>query len=170
MRYCYFLYRYPPRWLGGAALSGLYATTVQPTLVQLLFGREIKAKFRKLTHFLGVSRVTFQERFRRANELLTQYATARLVITSRIHAALPCLAFGTPVLPVVTDPTDPRLSGYRQILNIVTIGELRDSKDKSVFQINGKPTKRDVIQNPTGFLELRERLIANVSQALPSLH
>ncbi len=37
-------------------------------------------------------------RLSRAQALLDRYATARLVITSRIHAYFPCLAFGTPVV------------------------------------------------------------------------
>jgi hypothetical protein len=41
---------------------------------------------------------------------LNRYATARLVITSRLHAALPCIAFGTPVV-LLTDRNDIRLAG-----------------------------------------------------------
>ena len=39
-----------------------------------------------------------EERLTLAQDLLKKYASASLVITSRIHCALPCLAFGTPVL------------------------------------------------------------------------
>jgi hypothetical protein len=38
------------------------------------------------------------EKFAMAEDLLNKYAKARLVITSRIHCALPCLALGTPVI------------------------------------------------------------------------
>jgi hypothetical protein len=38
------------------------------------------------------------ERFNDAEELIKKYSTAKLVITSRIHVALPCLALGTPVI------------------------------------------------------------------------
>lgn len=37
-------------------------------------------------------------RHQAAKEALSLYANAKLVITSRIHCALPCLAFGTPVI------------------------------------------------------------------------
>ena len=33
-----------------------------------------------------------------AKNLLNKYASAKLVITSRIHCAIPCLSLGTPVL------------------------------------------------------------------------
>ena len=39
-----------------------------------------------------------QERFVDAYKILEKYSTAKLVITQRIHAALPCVAMGTPVL------------------------------------------------------------------------
>ena len=38
------------------------------------------------------------QKFEMAEELLRKYARAKLVITSRIHCALPCLAMGTPVV------------------------------------------------------------------------
>ncbi|OEK08464.1 hypothetical protein A8C32_03165 [Flavivirga aquatica] len=39
-----------------------------------------------------------EEKFEMAESLLKKYAKAKLVITSRIHCALPCLALGTPVI------------------------------------------------------------------------
>ena len=36
--------------------------------------------------------------YRNAYSLLMQYSKAELVITSRLHVTLPCLAFGTPVI------------------------------------------------------------------------
>ncbi len=41
---------------------------------------------------------TDDQKFAMAEELLGKYARAKLVITSRIHCALPCLALGTPVI------------------------------------------------------------------------
>lgn len=41
---------------------------------------------------------TDEEKFEMAESLLKKYASAKLVITSRIHCALPCLALGTPVI------------------------------------------------------------------------
>lgn len=38
------------------------------------------------------------QKFEMAEDLLKKYAKAKLVITSRIHCALPCLAMGTPVI------------------------------------------------------------------------
>ncbi|CAL4064010.1 unnamed protein product [Meganyctiphanes norvegica] len=45
-----------------------------------------------------VSHFSHEEKFINAYENLMQYAQARLVVTSRIHVALPCVAMGTPVI------------------------------------------------------------------------
>ncbi|HKP75251.1 MAG TPA: polysaccharide pyruvyl transferase family protein [Longimicrobiaceae bacterium] len=68
------------------------------------------------------------ERMERAAELLDMYAAARLVVTSRVHCALPCLAMGTPVLFVRTahDPTRQRPAV--ELARHVTARELMDGR------------------------------------------
>ena len=53
-----------------------------------------------LTHCIGD--LSWNEQRELALTMLGVYQTAELVVTSRLHAALPCLAFGTPVM--VKDP------------------------------------------------------------------
>lgn len=48
----------------------------------------------------------------RALELLELYAGARWVITSRLHAMLPCVAFGTPVVFIPPARSENRTFGY----------------------------------------------------------
>lgn len=43
------------------------------------------------------------DRLRQASRLLRTYATAKAVLTTRLHCALPCLAMGTPVLFIASD-------------------------------------------------------------------
>ena len=50
------------------------------------------------TQVLQSGRYSDEEKFAIAEALIKKYARAKLVITSRIHAALPCLAMGTPVI------------------------------------------------------------------------
>ena len=70
--------------------------------------------------------LTHQQRFDEAEKLLRRYAKAKLVITSRIHAALPCIALGTPVILVVKNYDSLRYQGLDDFLNHVWIrnGEL----------------------------------------------
>lgn len=56
-------------------------------------------------------------RLSRARKLLALYSEARLVITSRLHCALPCLALGTPVLLLRRGvESDPRFAGLRDLV------------------------------------------------------
>jgi hypothetical protein len=51
------------------------------------------------------------DRLRQAMRLLRTYATAKAVITTRLHCVLPCLAMGTPVVFIASDDERQR---YRQ--------------------------------------------------------
>jgi hypothetical protein len=53
----------------------------------------------------------------KARELLRRYSAAKLVITSRLHCALPCLALGTPVVLLRRGvESDPRFDGLRELV------------------------------------------------------
>jgi Polysaccharide pyruvyl transferase len=56
------------------------------------------------------------DRVAMAQSLLDLYAQASLVVTSRIHCALPCLAFGTPVI-FLRPGADPRFGGLLELMN-----------------------------------------------------
>ena len=62
-----------------------------------LFPISIISRAMSITHG-GTSDPSNLNRFHTAYKLLDIYARAKLVITSRIHVALPCVAFGTPVI------------------------------------------------------------------------
>ncbi len=59
-------------------------------------------------------------RFAVAQTYLDFYAGARFVVTSRLHAALPCLAMNTPVLLVRDDPDNIRFQGLIELVNFET--------------------------------------------------
>lgn len=54
----------------------------------------------------------------KANQILDNLETAQLVITSRLHCALPCLAFGTPVIFHHKKMRDPR---FRGLINTIPV-------------------------------------------------
>ena len=59
----------------------------------------IKSKFVNHTFHHGVRpKLMTKERFVDAYKILDKYSKAKLVITQRIHAAIPCVAMGTPVI------------------------------------------------------------------------
>lgn len=60
------------------------------------FDEELLAKAKFETQILPY--ISAQEGFKLADEFLRRLSNAKLVVTSRIHTALPCLAMGTPVI------------------------------------------------------------------------
>ena len=57
------------------------------------------------------------ERFQAAEQLLETYRQAALVITTRIHCALPCLGMGIPVILVISQYDHLRFDGLVDLLN-----------------------------------------------------
>ena len=91
------------------------------------------------------------QRFKIAKQLLDQYARAKLVISTRIHGALPCLALKTPII-FVNKKYDIRYPGLYELLNTVGI----NSKGK--FEINVKLNNNNLVVNPTNYLQYAHRL------------
>lgn len=92
---------------------------------------------------------TDAQKFEMAESLLHKYAKAKLVITSRIHCALPCLAMGTPVIFVngfdsFVDSC--RFDGILDLFNRIDV----DSKIgnwSSNFGLEGKINKNTLVKN-----------------------
>jgi hypothetical protein len=94
-------------------------------IIQNLFSKKILSVKQDLNHDLN-SKDTNEERFDKADLLLKRYANAKMVFTSKIHCALPCLAFGTPVVfikgPDVNSEFDTsRFDGLLDYLNVIEI-------------------------------------------------
>ena len=66
-----------------------------------------------------------------AKNLLNKYAGAKLVITSRIHCAIPCLSLGTPVLFILKglSDEDQHMSRFRGILDHINILTLQNKEE-----------------------------------------
>lgn len=80
-----------------------------------------------------------EERLKEAENLIRLYSKAKLVITSRIHCALPCLGLNTPVIFLK------RLDGYEcsecrfdGIINLLNVIEVDSLKLTPKFHIKGE--------------------------------
>lgn len=92
---------------------------------------------------------THEEKFEMAEDLLRKYAKAKLVITSRIHCALPCLAMGTPVIFVngfdsFVDSC--RFDGILELFNRIDI-DSNTGIFTSNFGLKGKIDKSTNVKN-----------------------
>lgn len=64
------------------------------------------------------------EKLNEAEVLLKKYSEASLVVTSRLHCALPCVALGTPVIFIPPNPNDVRFKGYQDFLKIYSLYDI----------------------------------------------
>ena len=97
--------------------------------------------------------------------MLIKFATAKLVITSRIHCALPCLALGTPVVFVaggnLNHPNEmSRLKGIIEHMNILPIDNvaLDPSITESLNILKSENINWNNIINPSSFISFSEEL------------
>ena len=79
--------------------------------------RQRTAKTLVETSHAGLADNAVEARFARAEELLQTYARASCAVTTRLHCALPCLAFGTPVLLLDTGGDRHRFTGLTDFVN-----------------------------------------------------
>ena len=99
----------------------IYLVDVKSEFVDLL-PIEIQEKAVNLTHRMqGIRRYNNLARFTAAYELMEKYASAKLVITQRIHCALPCVAMGTPVI-FINSPKMPGGGGSKKASSTRTAG------------------------------------------------
>lgn len=101
------------------------------------------------------------EKFELAKLLISKYAKAKLVVSSRIHCALPCLSLETPVLYLEnvnqSETSNCRLDGLRELFHIISYcrGRLTTS-----FNIPSKKIgMKFIIKNKEGYKILMDKLI-----------
>lgn len=101
-----------------------------------------------ITQILPPGKQTEEEKFQYAEECLKKYAKAKLVITSRIHCALPCLAMNTPVifLNSFNSFVDTcRFDGIIELFNRIDVDE--NGGWSANFDLEGKINKNTTITN-----------------------
>ena len=112
-------------------------------------------KIIKRTHVLDKeknSRLDYKKRFENVKSLLDTYQESKLVVTSRLHCALPCLALGTPVILLYDENklyTKDRLKDYAEILTHMSTEE---------FLLHGEETIKNGVTNPNKYLKIRSKI------------
>lgn len=95
-----------------------------------------------------------------AEQLIEKYAKAKLIVTSRIHCALPCLGLETPVIYIEdtnqSEASRCRLDGIKELFNII---KWENGKLIPEFNINGKISINNRPHNKNAWKSLAEELI-----------
>ncbi|MBD5356208.1 MAG: polysaccharide pyruvyl transferase family protein [Bacteroides sp.] len=168
----FFLYKFrkiakiSKKWYGGLTLQGLIKSTLFLQTYSQLFDEDI------LINSEFVSQAGTKgwpdkdtELLKLAETLVTQYAQAPLVITSRIHCALPCLGLETPVLFTMAKDTSVfsgcRLGGLKELFNII---EWNDGKLIPKFPLKGKLSINNHPKNKRDWVPLAQNLIKRAKQ------
>lgn len=80
----------------------------------------------KLTHYLDKIFNRYYLFLYEAENLLNLYSEAKLIVTSRLHCALPAASMGIPVIFVSKNMNDPRFSGLIEFVNCVSLNEFKE--------------------------------------------
>lgn len=88
-----------------------YMKPYRDFIIEQMVPHKFKKDIKIITQRRPHANVSEEQRFKDAEELIKLYSRAKLVITSRIHAALPCLALKTPVLFIN--------AGYHSKVNLI---------------------------------------------------
>lgn len=125
-----------------------------------MFTKEFLKKAQYIEQELPAKTYSEDEKFEMAEELLHKYARAKLVVTSRIHCALPCLAMGTPVIYIngfdsFVDSC--RLDGLAELFNRVDIDRTTGLISNN-FNLNSKIDTDFCLKNLENYKVLADKL------------
>ncbi len=107
----------------------------------------VPERYRKNVKYIAqrnTDNLTVEERFEKAEELLELYSKARLVITSRIHCALPCIALGTPVYFVhagyhkLEEGLEDRFEGIIELFDVINEKQIKFASNSLVDRLARK--------------------------------
>ena len=156
------------RWLDRhLCMASFYNTYCRLFSDEMLFNAEY------VSHTISNVGVTDDEKMQLARDLIKRYAEAKLVVTSRIHAALPCLAVETPVIFIPSEGLDAtrenagRFDGLEDLFNVIRWrnGELFvESESIKNNLINGKIFTTIKLDNPKTYEKYRDQLIKDVKE------
>jgi len=125
-----------------------------------IFDKELLKSAIFINQELPSKRYSESEKFELAEDLLNKYARAKLVVTSRIHCALPCLAMGTPVIFIngfESFVDSCRFDGILDLFNRIDI-DTRSGNFKANFPLEGKLNINTVVKNLEKHHELSNNL------------
>ncbi|MDE6717328.1 MAG: polysaccharide pyruvyl transferase family protein [Muribaculaceae bacterium] len=151
-----------PRSFLSALLRGKFIDLFRKKrLINRIIPKEIRKKAIYTHHQLPPNDIPDSERFRIAEDLLHRYAKAKLVITSRIHCALPCLALGTPVIFIdsFSDSSNKsRLKGLTDLFNRIEVN-LKTGEIHYMYKNDSTPVSgHKIYPNPSAYLRLADSL------------
>ncbi|WP_343563040.1 polysaccharide pyruvyl transferase family protein [Sphingobacterium sp.] len=156
---------YPRKILSGIKTGKILSLFKRDKKIKSIIPDSILKRAKYVTHSYANKDYNEEERFVLAENLLKRYAKAKLVITSRIHCALPCIAMGTPVVFIsgggLSESSEmSRLKGVIEHLNVVSTEpiSLDNSISKEINLLDPKKIDWENIKNPKGYIRYADKL------------
>ena len=149
------------KWYGGITVQGIVKSTLFLQTYSQLFNEELLVSSEFISH-AGISGWPKDDKdlLNKAEDLVKQFSQAGLVVTSRIHCALPCLGLETPVLFTsakdLSEFSTCRFGGLKDLFNII---EYDEGILKPKFKLNGKINLENHPENKTNWRPLADDLI-----------
>ncbi len=100
-----------------ADLHGRICLVDIPEDVKSFVQKNTKKEVMELTHAVNMAALSWEKRREIVKDRLRLYQGASLVVTTRLHAALPCMALGTPVLLIQEKWSLNRIGTWLEYLN-----------------------------------------------------
>lgn len=114
-----------------------------------------KRNIKEITHDVipeEIEKKSFEQRMQEVENLLKTYQAAHLVLTNRLHVALPCIALGTPVILIHKENFEAdRLGTYLTYTNSFSDVEFEKADIKSILE--------EPQENKKDYIKIREQLI-----------
>lgn len=143
-----------------------------------LFADDFLFNAEYITHTVNNVGVSDDDKMEQARQLVKYYAGAELVVTSRIHAALPCLAVETPVIFIPSEGLDVtrenagRFGGLEDLFNVVRWRNSKLYVECESIKNNlrdGKIYSTIKLENPKTYEKYRDLLIKDVTEWCDSI-
>lgn len=167
----------PRRILSGIKSGKIFSLFKRDKTIKSIIPSSILKDAKYVTHSYWNKDYNEEERFVLAENLLKRYAKAKLVITSRIHCALPCIALGTPVLFIsggglFRKSEMSRLKGVIEHLNVISTEPLAldNSIAEGVQVLDPQKIDWDNIKNPTSYIEYANKLKSACSKFVEDIN
>lgn len=149
----------------GVIKGDILNTNSANEFMKKIFSKSLLEKAEYIKQELPKDTYTEEEKFILAEDLLRKYSTAKLVITSRIHCALPCLALGTPVIYLNGFEKEfdaCRMEGLSDLFHTINVN--RSSNEiSSNFEISGLIDENIILENKQDYLVLADDLKEKVN-------
>ena len=154
------------KWIDAASLYCTYSK---------VFSDDILLGATYMTHIINVSGMSEEQKLELARNHIRKYGAAKLIITSRIHAALPAIALGTPAIFFNSEYLENkgnsgaagRFDGLLELMNYINItpkGVLPGNDYMNNIMKSGKIGSQTVIYNPDTYKSICSDLIHRVKR------